>query len=184
MNHDRPAYREIDDEQLMEAYVAGDHRAFGELFRRYARPLVCMLCERGTQVEDARELVQQGFLQLHRARHRFQAGRKLRPWLLTIVFNLRRDDVRRARRWRETPLAGDVVAESPPDPIDRRRRAQRVHHALGALSAKQRALIEMHWFEELTYPQIAERVGASPGAVKLRAFRAHAALRAKLQKAA
>lgn len=172
------------DEQLMQAYVAGDQRAFDVLFRRYARPLTLMLIERGASEDDARETVQQGFLQLHRARHRYEPSRRFRPWVLTIVFNLRRDDLRKARRWRETFLEVDVAAEPVPDPLVRRAEVTRVREALGTLTSKQRKLIEMHWFEDMSYPQIAERVGASPGAVKLRAFRAHAALRAVLKRAA
>lgn len=172
------------DEQLMCAYALGDEAAFDVLFRRYARPLTLMLIDRGASEDDAREIVQQGFLQLHRARDRYEPGRPFRPWMLTIVFNLRRDDLRRARRWRETHLEVDVAADPVPDPLVRRAEVTRVRRALARLSAKQRALIEMHWFEDLTYPQIATRVGATPGAVKLRAFRAHAALRAALKTAA
>jgi RNA polymerase sigma factor (sigma-70 family) len=172
------------DEELMDAYVAGDHQAFDTLFGRYARPLVRMLQQRGANEDDARELVQQGFLQLHRARDRYQHGRRVRPWLITIVFNLRRDDVRRARRWRETSLEGEAVAAATPDPLVRRTEMRRVRSAISTLSCAQRRLIEMHWFEELSYPEIAERVGVSAGAVKLRAFRAHAALRQVLKTAA
>ena len=172
------------DEQLMNRYADGDHTAGALIFRRYARQLVCMLRERGASDADAQELVQQGFLKLHRARARYQRGRRLRPWLVTIVFNLRRDELRSARRWREKPLECDVLAPELPDRLVAESDQRRVRSALDTLSSGQRELIEMHWFEELSYPEIANRVGASPGAVKLRAFRAHAALRHVLNQAA
>jgi RNA polymerase sigma-70 factor (ECF subfamily) len=81
-------------------------------------------------------------------------------------------------------LEGEVAAAATPDPLVRRTDVRRVRDAIRTLTSAQRRLIEMHWFEELTYPEIAERVGASPGAVKLRAFRAHAALRQVLKTAA
>lgn len=175
----RPA-AEPSDEELMAAYVAGDTRAFDVLFHRYARTLVGMLRERGAQEADAREVVQQGFLQLHRARHRYEPGRRFRSWLFTIAFNLWRDELRRAHHWRETPLEIDVAAEPVEDPLSREAEVLRVRRALAALSQNQRHLLEMHWFDDLTYGEIAKRVGATQGAVKLRAHRAHRALRLAL----
>ncbi len=172
-----PSRPRVSDESLMEAYVGGESAAFDALFERYARPLVKMLRDRGAHEEDAREIVQQSFLQLHRARDRYQPGRPVRAWLLTITFNLWRDDLRRARRWRERPLVGEVAAAPEPDRLGRERDVYRVRRALSSLPPRQRSLLELHWFDELTYPEIAERCGLSAGAVKLRAFRAHAALR-------
>ncbi len=163
----------------MTAYIEGDLAACEALFRRHGRAIMLMLRDRGATEEEAQDVVQQTFLQLHRARVRFQPGRRFWPWLITIAFNLWRDELRRARRWRETPLVGEVAVE-PVHDHDGAERRSRVRVALRKLNAKQRSIIEMHWFDELSYPQIAARVGATPGAVKLRAFRAHAALRQAL----
>lgn len=176
----RPTAAQPSDEELMAAYVAGDTRAFEVLFRRYARPLVAKLRERGAQEADAREIVQQGFLRLHRARHRYEPGRRFRSWLFTIAFNVWRDELRRAHHWRETPLDTEIAAPPVDDPLAREAEMRRVRRALACLSTSQRRLLEMHWFDDLTYREIAERLGASQAAVKLRAFRAHQALRLAL----
>ncbi|HEX7671606.1 MAG TPA: RNA polymerase sigma factor, partial [Polyangiaceae bacterium] len=57
--------------------------------------------------EDARDLVQQTFLQLHRSRLDFRQGAALKPWLFTIAMNLKREYFRRAGRKPETPLSPD-----------------------------------------------------------------------------
>jgi DNA-directed RNA polymerase specialized sigma24 family protein len=63
------------DEQLMRAYVAGDAAAFRVIFERYA-PLLLRAMLRELYVrEEANDLVQQTFLQLHRARRDFDPGR-------------------------------------------------------------------------------------------------------------
>jgi len=173
------------DELLMERYADGDEGAFQALFQRYACPLTKMLQRRGAHPEDARELVQRTFLHLHRARGSYERGRRFRPWLLTIAFNLKRDEARRAWRWRELPCEAETIAANEEhDPSLREHDLKRLREALDALSPTQRQLLTMHWFEEQTYAQIADKLGSTPSAIKLRAFRAHVALRQALSAAA
>jgi RNA polymerase sigma-70 factor (ECF subfamily) len=167
------------DEELMAAYVAGEQVAFDALFARYAPLLLRVMRRQLWQQEDAHELVQQTFLQLHRARHDFQEGRRLRPWLMTIAFNLKREYFRKRKRKPETslevepPASGRDVGET----LDRRRTAQRVRRALEQLPEGQREVIEMHWLQELSFPEIAEVFGLSTSAVKVRAHRGYKKLR-------
>jgi len=83
----------------MSAYVAGDVGAFDELFRRYSALLVRALVRRSATLEEARDQVQETFLQLHRARFDFHDGSRFRPWVFTIALNVQRQAARsRARR--------------------------------------------------------------------------------------
>ena len=99
------------DEVLMTAYRAGDRNAFDALFARYAPRLRQMLSRRINRAEDVADLVQQTFLQLHRARADFREGAKLRPWLYTIALNLARQYFRRKGRRPETGLGEFEPAE-------------------------------------------------------------------------
>jgi RNA polymerase sigma-70 factor (ECF subfamily) len=170
------------DEELMQAFTGGDATAFGELFQRWAAPLVRVAQRQLGARADAEDIVQQTFLQLHRARHDFKPGMKLRPWLFTIALNLCRDLQRYRGRRHETPVEDVVlVAETPAQSARETAELQaRVRTALGQLSAEQRAVIELHWFEELPFGEIATIVGASAGAVRVRAHRGYEALRKAL----
>src|SRR5262245_34419269 len=92
------------DEELMASYVAGDEPSFRALFRRHAPVLLRTLGRDLWRPEDANDLVQQTFLQLHRGRRDYQLGRPLRPWLYTIAFNVKREYFRRTKRRPESPL--------------------------------------------------------------------------------
>ena len=59
-------------------------------------------------------------------------------------------------------------------------RRSAVRQALGALPNAQREVIELHRFEHLSFPQIAEALGEGVEAVKSRAFRGYKALRVML----
>ncbi|HYQ16191.1 MAG TPA: RNA polymerase sigma factor [Polyangiaceae bacterium] len=170
------------DEQLMAAYVAGDSAAFRIIFERYAPLLLRSMLRELYVREEANDLVQQTFLQLHRARADFDPGQKLKPWIFTIAMNLKREYFRRKKRRPERSLD----AEAGPEPavpaqgaaqVDARRTLSRV---LAGLPADQREVIELHWFDGLEFPEVAQVVGASVSAVKVRAHRGYVRLRAEL----
>lgn len=163
----------------MAAYCAGDHAAFDTLFRRYAQRLFHVIRRQVRSEEDARELVQQAFLHLHRARLDFRQDAKLRPWLFTIALNLKREYFRRKGRRPEAPLELDGKndpREEPYDPL-RKEQAYRVRRALAELPEGQREVIVLHWLEEMPFAEVAVAVGASVTAVKVRAHRGYERLR-------
>jgi RNA polymerase sigma factor (sigma-70 family) len=167
------------DEELMAGYVAGDRGAFDELFRRYAPILLRVLARQLRTPEEANDLVQQTFLQLHRARNDFRPGARLRPWLFTIALNLKREHFRRVKRRPESPLELDgrsdpAVQPSGPERADAEKTVRR---ALDQIPDDHREVIVLHWFEGLSFAEVSEVVGASVSAVKVRAHRGYVALR-------
>jgi RNA polymerase sigma-70 factor (ECF subfamily) len=172
------------DEELMTEYLGGSSAAFGELFSRYAPMLLRIMRRRLRSAEDADELVQQTFLQMHRARNDFDAGRKLRPWLMTIAFNLQRELFRKRQRRPEAPLDTEPLAPSSDrTPFEKAVRAEQLRNALASLPEAQRVVIELHWFDELSFPEVAEVLGLTVSAVKVRAHRGYKALRGVLENA-
>jgi RNA polymerase sigma factor (sigma-70 family) len=164
------------DEELMNAYVRGDEAAFDELFRRYAPLLTRIMRRRLATESDAQDLVQQAFLQLHRARGDFRVGMPFRPWLFTIAFNLQREAYRKLRtRPGDRPSAAgdDDPASEPADLASQRD----VRMALSSLPAETREVIALHWLDGLSFPEVAALVGASLSAVKIRAHRGYGLIR-------
>jgi len=167
----------------MAAYADGDQAAFRELFERNAPLLTRVVHAQIRSDEETRDLVQQVFLQLHRARRDYRKGDPLRPWLFTIAYNLCRDRWRTAGRRRELPIEQAPPAahsSSAVDLLQERQRADRLRAALVVLPDEQRRVIEMHWFAELPLPDVAAALGVSLSAVKVRAHRAYERLRKNL----
>lgn len=172
----------------MAAYVQeGDRVAFEALFRRFAPQLKGMARRQLRSEELARDLVQQTFLHVHRARNDFRHGSRVRPWLFTIATNLVREHYRRTGRRPETSY--EEAREDRPslepsvEPVDLaelesiRLDERRLREALGRLPDNQRLVIELHWFQGHPFPEVARMVGASLSAVKVRAHRGYAKLR-------
>jgi RNA polymerase sigma-70 factor (ECF subfamily) len=170
------------DEQLMAAYVQGDAAAFRALFDRYAAVLYRLVRRRLGSDDEARDIVQQTLLHLHRARHDFRLDSQLRPWLFTIAMNLVREHHRRRGRRREQAMEPELLAATAKSDAgaasaEQLERAARVRAALATLPEPQREVIELHWFEQSPYEEIAGVVGASVAAVRVRAHRGYERLR-------
>ena len=165
----------------MAMYVAGDSAAFRVIFERYAPLLMRSMLRELYVREEASDLVQQTFLQLHRARADFDPGQKLKPWIFTIAMNLKREYFRRKKRRPERPLDAETIEPAVgaigAAQVEARRTLARM---LADLPADQREVIELHWFDGLEFPEVAAVVGASVSAVKVRAHRGYVRLRAAL----
>jgi RNA polymerase sigma factor (sigma-70 family) len=169
------------DEVLMESFCRGDPRAFELLFERYARPIHRYLSRVVRQAELADDLTQTTFLSLVRARGRFQSGAKLKPWLYAIATNAARDHLR--KRQEELTSDGNLphraAAEAAPTRDAGLERA--VQAALGELPETQRLAIVLHKFEGLSFAEVADALGTTEGAVKVRAHRGYERLRERLR---
>lgn len=172
---------EVSDSELMERYLDGDQDAFRQIYELYARRLQRSLRKRVGDDEVADDLVQRTFLRFHRSRADFKRGRSPRPWLYTIAFNLARDWGRvHGKRihveWDERDFP--IEAE---DRLEAKQEAKRVRDALNELSDSSREVIELHWFEGLSFAEISEITGDSRSALKVRAHRTYKKLKAILK---
>lgn len=166
------------DEELMTKYATSDDRgAFEQLYRRYVGPLCSLFANTGSTGTESRDLVQQTFLQLHRARRDYRVGERLRPWIYAIAMNVGRGEARSARRRQEEPTPIEQVADVPGPPPRSAPEDVSVQRALQKLPADQRDVIVLHWFEGLEFSEIAGVVDASLSAVKVRAHRGYVRLR-------
>jgi RNA polymerase sigma-70 factor, ECF subfamily len=171
----------------MERYAGGDEAAFGEVFHELG-PRIQGFLRRLTGSEDvARDLAQETFLRMHRARGSFARGHAVVPWAYAIARNCFTSQVRspahRARRASVDEAVGEVATgadASAEETLAARESAQIVANALDSISALNREAFVLLRFEGLSVAEAAQIVGATESTVKVRAFRAYEALRAAL----
>lgn len=171
------------DEALMEAYARnGDSIAFEKLYDRWSDRLFGYIA-RAVDHATAEELFQTLWMRLHTARQSYRSGRAVAPWIFAIAANLRRQEWRRRGRRPEEPRAApnpSGTAASAEEEALAVERDRLVRKALAALTEGQRDVIELHRFEHLSFPEIAETLGEGVEAVKSRAFRGYKALKVLL----
>lgn len=170
----------------MVAWMGGDRRAFETLFNRLA-PRVHGFFARSFRDEAiADDLLQVTFMKVHRARDQYRQESRVLPWIFGVAARVRLDELRRRKRLPEdadeeaVARAGDVEGRTPEQSLEQKVRAGAVQAALDALPESYRVVIHLHRFEGLSFPEIAQILGTSAGAVKLRAFRGYERLRESL----
>jgi RNA polymerase sigma factor (sigma-70 family) len=166
---------------LMCEYQAGRFEAFDELYGLLAPVLRRYLLSQSRDAVKADDLVQDTFLQLHRARHTYDPAYPLEPWAIAIARHVWLMDRRTLSRrpWApgdvndlELPVRGEAAAYA--EKTDLRR-------ALGQVAASRRAAVIQHHVHGLSFKEIAAKAGIAETAAKLRSSRGMAQLRALLR---
>jgi RNA polymerase sigma-70 factor (ECF subfamily) len=162
----------------MARYADGDAEAFAELFRRYEPRAYAFFVGRTGSPERARDLYQELFLRLHRARGAYDPARPFAPWFFRIAQRLLLDEQRRARRVHEVAATGgrEPRTEQPSSEAQVGDR-EVLGHVLAALTGEERYVLVASRIEGVGYPELATRLGKSVDAVKKMTSRAIQRLR-------
>ena len=174
---------------LLRRMAAGDERALGALYDRWAGPLYASVLRMVGDPGIAEEIVAATFWQAWQQASRYEPSRgAVSTWLVTIGRSRALDLLRARRRSRADLLGSDrELAELPApgaDPAlhaEALERRQRVHLALGDLPAEQRQVLELAYFAGLSQTEIADRTGLPLGTVKTRSRLALQKLRVMLR---
>jgi RNA polymerase sigma-70 factor (ECF subfamily) len=168
--------------ELMREYQQGRFEAVDELYAVLAPSLRRYLLSHLRDGAAADDLVQETFLQMHRARHTYDPALPLMPWAMAIARNVRLMDRRtRSRRpWpsedvADVPLPVRGVASVYAERLE-------VREALAQVGASRRQAIVGHHLLGLSFKEIAARAGIAETAAKLRSSRGIAQLRALLRR--
>jgi RNA polymerase sigma-70 factor (sigma-E family) len=130
---------------------------------------------------EAEDLVQECLLKVARRWPRIRRMEQPRAYARRILVNLALDGARHRAR-RRSELERDAPATPiAVDPLPAIATRTDLLDALGQLSARQRAVLVLRFFNDLTEAQVAEVLGCSPGTVKSSASRGLARLRESLQ---
>jgi len=153
--------------------------------RRYQRRVYAVAYRILRRTDAAEDVAQETFIRAHRALDRFETGRPFGPWVVRIAANLAINQ-RRSPRSREQELP-EGHAETPAredGPLAQlldREAAVVLEQAVSHLPAEQRAVFVLRVHEDLSYQEIAQTLGLSPGTVMSRLSRAREKLRAALR---
>jgi RNA polymerase sigma-70 factor (ECF subfamily) len=165
-----------------------DTEAFGQLFLRYERTVLNLTWRLLGEREEAEDVKQEAFLRVLTKAEQFRGDCSFKTWILRIAHNLCCSALRRRQRRPEVDPLDEMVLEPREEQVDanpeahllRRELAAQVQAALQALPEHHRAMIVLREMEGLTYDEIAEALGCTRNAVKVRLHRAREALRKKL----
>lgn len=194
---DETRWRSDPDVLLMEQVRGGDIEAFEALFRKHSAAVVKLAYQFMRSRERAEELAQTVFLQLYRARERYEPRARFMTYLYRITTNVCLNELRR-REYSATIESLDapiddgrgtsaaparIADETSVDPVQHLSGvevAAEVQHVLEKLPLNQRTAFLLGRVDGMSYREVADTLDTSVSAVKSLIFRATSKLREEL----
>lgn len=184
-----------EEERLVAGLRRGDEAAYERLVREYTGRMLAVARRFLREEEDARDAVQEAFLNAFRAIDRFEGGSRVSTWLHRIVVNACLMRLRTRRRKPEEAIEellprylADGHPERPASPwdddalsrLERQEERSFVRAAIDELPDGYRTVLLLRDIEGLDTEEAAEALGMTRAAVKTRLHRARQALRTQL----
>lgn len=177
------------DEELVVQAQHGDENAFSELYRRYQKRLEYVANRLCNNQEDAKDAVQQTFLQAHRSIHSLRDPNRFYHWCCRIVHGKCTDMFRKNKDinvdMMHSPLVTSVVEERPDHlPWENHRFKSDQHQLLSFISQLpyvQRQVVLLVYFDQMSMQECANCLNVPEGTVKSRLYSAKRSLREKIE---
>lgn len=159
-----------DDKALVGRFVdKGDEFAFEIIVKKYQRMVFYLALKMVGNQDDADEVAQKTFLSVYKNLARFEGRSSLKTWIFRIAMNYSKNLIRdRARREGEELTERTASVESTvDDQIEAHQRRKIVEEAMENLPPRQKEVLQMRAFGDMSFAEIAESVGISVSAAKV-----------------
>ncbi len=179
------ADKELADNELIQKALKGSQFAFSKLMKRYKDSVYYVILKMVGNADDAEDLTIEAFGKAFNKLDKFSPEFAFSTWLFRIAINNAIDFMRKKRLETlsiDQPISTEGGESINPDITDdsldpeesyiREQRRVLMREITEKLSPKYRTLIELRFFEELSYIEIAEKMNLPIGTVKAQLFRA------------
>lgn len=160
--------------QLLTQVAHGDKQALAALYKALETPLYRFIQSRLNDPHEASDLLHDVFMEVWRSAGRFEGRSKVQTWVFGIAHRKVIDRFRKTKRVELTDEFPDAADDAPDAEacLAAGQEAEHVHHCLDQLKDDHRTAITLAFFQDMTYGEIAETVGAPEGTIKTRIFHA------------
>ncbi|MEL6794284.1 MAG: RNA polymerase sigma factor [Pseudomonadota bacterium] len=159
---------------MLRSIAAGEKSALRVLYERHRGPLLAFLRSKCGDAELAADVAQDAMIEVWTSAAKFSGRSSPKTWVFAIARNKLVDRLRRDSRLSVVEEPPEMIDDAP-DPttvIASAQDASRVRACLSKLSENHRSVIELAFFHELKYEEIAEVEGVPVGTIKTRIFHA------------
>lgn len=179
--------RSGDDQELVREFRSGSAQALGVIFARYYRLVFATAWRVLRDAGEAEDLTQSVFFEISRKASHFDPAKgPLNKWILTLAYHrsLNRKSYLMTRQFYKGHL--DLIGENGEElwstslMLPAQEAARLVNECLGLLDPRQRQVLELVFFKELTFREIAEQTQQTFGNVRNQYYRGLKRLRAHL----
>jgi RNA polymerase sigma factor (sigma-70 family) len=170
---------------VLQAVSSGDQKAYAELLNNYRDSLYFMLLKMTNNQVDADDLTIEAFGKAFKNLHQYSPDYAFSTWLFKIAANNCIDFLRKHRR---IVYANDIINNesgsdnypsnipslnlSPEEKVIEKQKISLMHEVVEKLKPHYRLMVELRYFKELSYEEIASKLDLPLGTVKAQLFRA------------
>jgi len=170
---------------IRAALEKADQKAYAELMGRYRDSVYFMLLKMVNNKDDADDLTIEAFGKAFKRLHQYTPNYAFSTWLFKIASNNAIDFIRRKKMItfsidktfedeEGSSMAMDIKASglTPEESMEKKQKVKHMRDVVDKLKPRYKVLVEMRYFEELSYEEIAEKLELPLGTVKAQLFRA------------
>ncbi|MGE5815151.1 MAG: RNA polymerase sigma factor [Acidobacteriota bacterium] len=192
MSYDPPATQPVTPDSLIQECLNGNQAAWEAIVRQHWRKVFNVAYKFVGKHDEAEDLTQDIFLKIFKALDSFDRRANFQTWIISIARNLCIDHYRSVRKERET-IAREVDAgelspastdASPLRQLEQSDLREMLRQALDQLPLTLKTAVVMRDLHELSYQEIAERLGLPEGTVKSRINRGRIELARQIRRMA
>jgi len=194
VNSGKASKNTLEDRKLVASAKKGESKAFETLLKKYRKSVYYMLLKMVKNADDAEDLTQEAFAKAFNSIEKFDSKYAFSTWLFRIATNNTIDLIRKRRVQTvsiDAPIEGDDGSNmtidvkdedlNPNEELLKKQRSRYLHMAIEKLPEKYRILVELRYFKEFSYEEIANELQIPLGTVKAQLFRARELLNQELK---
>lgn len=177
-----------DDEHLIRRALEGSAKAWTKLVQRYERKVYNQALRLTGNADDAMDLMQDAFLAAYRNLPNYRGEGAFPAWLLRIAGNRALDFLRRRQLTRqhfeddgEEAMVQIAGGETPFEQLAEAQKRGHVLELLQRLPAEQRLVLELKFFQDLTFEEIAAQMRIPVNTAKTRLYTGLSRLRGHVE---
>ena len=157
------------DRELAERFRSGDRSAFDLIVRKHQKGVWRVVRRYVKGDADAKDVTQQVFVRAFKGLAAFRGAASVRSWLYRIAINCALSWIRDHKREQPTEIAEDSLTAMPiaPGRIADDQESIRLRAAIGQLPPKQKLVLELRVFDDLSFKEVAELADCTENTAKV-----------------
>ncbi|MBX3154539.1 MAG: sigma-70 family RNA polymerase sigma factor [Deltaproteobacteria bacterium] len=165
---ERPAVSDP-DRDLVDRFQAGERAAFDQLVRRHQKGMWHLVRRYVKRGADASDVTQLAFVRAYKGLVSFRGSATVRSWLYRIAINCALSWLRDHRREEPAEIPDDALVEphAAPARLLGGERTARLRAAIEQLPPKQKLVLELRVFDDLSFKEVAELAECSENTAKV-----------------
>ncbi|MDI9339284.1 MAG: sigma-70 family RNA polymerase sigma factor [Sediminibacterium sp.] len=191
-NDEHLTTKAVYDYKLVQAALEGDQKAYAELMQRYKEGVYFTMHKMVNNKDDAEDLTIEAFGRAFKRLEQYSPAYAFSTWLFRIATNNAIDFIRKRKQMQSVSLdtkqdsgGGDqmdgaqMIKSAGPDPEEhllKKQKIETLREVVNTLKPKYKELVELFYYQEMSYEEIAQQLNLPIGTIKAQLFRAREVL--------